>query len=144
MTRFPDIPVVTASPGAAIGIGGIESVLNEIAHRLDHLCTRGQPGAIDLRSLPMSPLECERLREFLGTGEVRASIEAQGRTLVQETAFCGVWWVAHHNTDGSVAAELIEVTLTPEILKSHRADAGTSATALREAIAERRTSSIPT
>lgn len=152
MSRLADIPVRITAPDpsgdiAGIanmgGIGGIDAVLNEIATLLEHLGATGQAGAIDVRSLPLAPAEYDSLRTLLGTGEVTAAIEAQGPTHIHETAFHGVWWVMHRGNDNNVVAELIEVTLLPEILKTHIADARVAASGLRTLIAARRPSSIP-
>jgi hydrogenase-1 operon protein HyaF len=104
------------------GLGGIVPILREIESLLARLVARGESGSIDLRSLPLSEAEREELRARLGEGEVRASVQAAGESEICETGVHAVWWVTHRNTDGVMAAEFIEVTPVPEILKTHPAD----------------------
>ena len=102
--------------------GNVPPLLHEIRHALERLA-RGEPGtAIDLRSLPLAPGEEERIEAVLGRGEVRAELEALGKTVVQETAFPGVWLVTHRNVDDAVVARSIEVTRMPDILMSQQQD----------------------
>ncbi len=48
------------------------SILAEIGQLLTALSERGEAGAIDLRSLPMTDVDRGQLEEILGRGEVRA------------------------------------------------------------------------
>lgn len=98
------------------------SLLAEIAALLEQLAGTGVGGAIDLRSLPMDTEERAGLEMFLGQGEVDAKLSTAGSSEVRETKYPGVWWVRHHGVDGRITSELIEVTLVPEILKTHRDD----------------------
>jgi hydrogenase-1 operon protein HyaF len=139
-TVFPIHPA-PAAPEA--GIGGIDAVLSEIASLLDRLVAGGEPGAIDLRALPLAPIEHQLLREALGSGEVQAEVQAQGRTLIHETAYHGVWWVVHHDANDAIIAELIEVSLVPELLACRRVEARFAAGRLRASVALRRTPSNP-
>jgi hydrogenase-1 operon protein HyaF len=102
--------------------GLADAVLPEIAALLDDLIENGNEGAIDLRSLPMTDADREALREKLGTGEVRATLEVAGTSTVEETAIRGVWWIRHEAADGEVANEHIAITLLPDILRTHPAD----------------------
>ena len=102
--------------------GNVPPLLHEIRHALERLAN-GEPGtAIDLRGLPLAPGEEERIETFLGEGEVRAELESLGTTLVQETAYPGVWLVTHRNADDAVVARFIEVTRMPDILMSQQQD----------------------
>jgi hydrogenase-1 operon protein HyaF len=102
--------------------GNIPPLLHEIRYALERLAA-GEPGtAIDLRSLPLAPGEEERIETILGRGEVRAELEALGKTLVEETAYPGVWLVTHRNVDNAVVAKFIEVTRMPDILMSQQED----------------------
>jgi HupH hydrogenase expression protein, C-terminal conserved region len=83
----------------------------------------GEQGTvIDLKSLPMAPGEERRIEEALGEGEVRAELQALGPTVVQETAYPGVWLVTHRNAENEVVARFIEVTRMPEILMAQPED----------------------
>lgn len=104
-------------------IGSVNALLSEIAACLSKLITSGETSSIDLRSLPFAPGEYTQLQQTLGQGEVRVRIEAIDTSDVIETQYSGVWWVTHYAADQQVAAEFIEVTYVPEILKTHPADA---------------------
>jgi hydrogenase-1 operon protein HyaF len=102
--------------------GNVPPLLHEIRHALERLAGGGPGTAIDLRSLPLAPGEEERIESLLGQGEVRAELESLGKTLVQETAYPGVWLVTHRNADDAVVARFIEVTRMPDILMSQPQD----------------------
>lgn len=104
------------------GTGNVEPLLHEIRHALKRLA-RGKDGTvIDLQRIPLAPGEDERIEETLGTGEVRAEVDALGPTVIQETSYPGVWLITHKNTDGVTVARFIEVTCIPELLRSQQAD----------------------
>lgn len=102
--------------------GNVTPILNEVAHALDRLLENEEPTVIDLASLPFAPGELARLETLLGTGELRAELDALGASHIRETAYPGVWWLEHRNTDGDVVGRYLEITRTPEILKSQDAD----------------------
>ena len=102
--------------------GLADAVLPEIAALLDDLIENGNEGAIDLRSLPMTDADRDALREKLGTGEVRATLEVAGTSTVEETAIRGVWWIRHEAGEGQIANEQIAITLLPDILRTHPDD----------------------
>ena len=105
-----------------VATGNVEPLLHEIRHALKRLA-RGEEGTtIDLRSLPLAPGEDERIEATLGTGEVRAEVDALGPTLIQETSYPGVWLITHKNADDAVVARFIEVTYIPELLRSQPED----------------------
>ncbi|MEW6613562.1 MAG: hydrogenase expression/formation C-terminal domain-containing protein [Pseudomonadota bacterium] len=107
------------APAAADGLSGNGlALLHEIAGALQALLDGGGTGVIDLRGVPMTPADYAWLQAALGQGEVEASIEAAGTSTVRETAYPGVWWVTHRNGGGDIAAELIEITHLPEILRT--------------------------
>jgi hydrogenase-1 operon protein HyaF len=113
---------VSALAGIAVTVelasGNIEPLLHEIGHALERLLELGQASIVDLRGLPLAPGEEDRLLRFLGTGEVRAELDAGGRSTVNESRFPGVWVVTHHDPAGEIVGRLIEVTFVPEILRS--------------------------
>ena len=104
------------------GYGNVEPVLNEVLHALDRLIETREPTVIDLASLPFGPGELDNLEVRLGEGELTAELNALGLSRIRETAFPGVWWLEHRNTDDEVVGRYIEITRTPEILKSQDAD----------------------
>jgi hydrogenase-1 operon protein HyaF len=128
------VQVMTASEDAARSYA--PALLREIEALLAELVANGRSGRIDLRSLPLLPGDDARLAALLGNGEVDAALEVTGGTRVRETGVAGVWWVTHANADGETVAEFIEVTLVPEILKTHPQDARVGLTQLRARLAE--------
>ncbi len=124
MNDLKGIPIAVADDAASLTLSGnAVPILYEIHSLLGDLVESGKSASIDLRSLPLLPGDYEKLKEVLGQGEVSATIDAMGPTQVRETAIHGVWWVTHYNSDETVIAEFIEVTNTPEILRTHPADA---------------------
>lgn len=115
--------------------GGVAALLQEIAVLLDRLQESGEPGAVDLRSMPMAAGDRERLRDVLGNGEVEAVVESDGVTWIRETATHGVWWIEHYGGDEEMVAEMIEVTLIPAILPSQKEDLPVGADRLRRRLA---------
>lgn len=123
MTRLSDIavrveaaaPSTHVAPDGGLG-GGVAAVLAEVAGLLERLATTGGASAIDLRSLPMSSDDRAALQRILGTGEVRATLSAEGESSVCETGVPGVWWIEHRDQEGKLIAELVEITRVPDIL----------------------------
>ena len=110
----------SAEPSA--GTGNVLPLLHEIRHALERLASGGEGTTIDLQRLPLAPGEEKRIAETLGQGEVRAEFDALGPTVVQETAYPGVWLITHRNTEDRVTARLIQVTDIPDVLKSQPED----------------------
>jgi hydrogenase-1 operon protein HyaF len=105
-----------------IPTGNVEPLLHEICHALKRVAAGEDGTVIDLKSLPMAPGEERRIEEALGEGEVRAELQALGPTVVQETAYPGVWLVTHRNAENEVVARFIEVTRMPDILMAQPED----------------------
>jgi len=122
------IPVVVVNSaanqsGGDAGLSGNAPVLlRELAELTRRLLDAGEESAIDLRALPLTPADLDWLREALGQGQVTANLEAEGESTLSETVCPGVWWVTHHNENGAVVSEFIEVTFIPELLKAHPDD----------------------
>jgi len=112
--------------------GMAPSVLAEIGRMLDALAESGEPGSIDLRSLPLSDADRSELEETLGRGEVSAELALAGDSEVWETLYPGVWWIRHRGAGGKIASEVISVCRVPEILITHPADIEAAAGRLRE------------
>jgi len=123
LSRLTDIPVriepspPIEPPGGGLG-GGVAAILSELATLLERLVRGETAGSIDLRSLPMSPVDRAELRRVLGDGEVQATVDAQGLSRMRETRVSGVWWVEHFDQQGELIAELLEVSRIPEMLAS--------------------------
>lgn len=108
------------------------SILAEIGQLLTALSERGETGAIDLRSLPLTDADREQLDQILGHGEVRAELDLAGTTEVWETSYDGVWWVRHKGAGDKIATEEIAVTPVPEILKTHPVDIAAASRRIRQ------------
>ena len=105
-----------------VATGNVEPLLHQIRHALKRLADGDDGTVIDLKRLPLAPGEQERITATLGTGEVRAEVDALGPTIIQETSYPGVWLITHKNTDGVEVARFVEVTYIPELLRSQQAD----------------------
>lgn len=115
--------------------GNGRAVLHEIATLLETLARTGAMGAIDLARLPLNHADRREIRDALGTGAVRAEIQAEGATVIQEARYPGVWFVTHHNEAGTVITELIEVCAVPAILPAPAADIHDAASRLAAELA---------
>jgi HupH hydrogenase expression protein len=115
--RLHAIPVRTE-----VSSGNVPSLLHEIRHALAALAGSGTTSIIDLQKIPLAPGEEETILATLGEGEVRAQLEALGRSEICETSYPGVWLVTHYDELGDSKARFIEVTRMPEILESQPTD----------------------
>lgn len=124
MTSVSDIPVEVVNTADATQAPSpyLLALLQEIQDMLTQLLEDNKSNSIDIRSLPMMPGDYEQLKQLLGEGEVTATVDSLGPSLIRETAIAGVWWVTHNNSDDDVITEFIEVTELPEILKTQAED----------------------
>jgi hydrogenase-1 operon protein HyaF len=141
MSRLAEIPIRIepsahiASPAVPGGLGGgVAAILSELVTLLERLAHGEASATIDLRSLPMSPQDRAELQRVLGEGEVQATVNAEGLSKIRETRVSGIWWIEHFDRQGELIAELIEVTLVPQILASASDEIATAAAALRSQI----------
>lgn len=102
--------------------GNALPLLREISEMLRRLLETGETAAIDLSALPLTPIDLDWLREKLGEGEIAVTLQANGESTLNETACPGVWWVTHHNENGAVTSQFIEVSFVPELVKAHPQD----------------------
>ena len=118
------IPIhVIDAPSAEPGLtGNAPPLLRELVELVRRLLETGEPSAIDLSALPLTPADLDWLREKLGNGEISVTLQASGESTLNETACPGVWWVTHHNEQGAVTSQFIEVTFVPELVKAHPRD----------------------
>ena len=100
----------------------VRPVLYEVHHALRRFIQTGESTVIDLTSLPFGPGAEEQLLEYLGEGEVSATLNTLGRSRLWETRFPGVWLVDHYNPEQLRIAFQIEVTEVPAVLRSQRED----------------------
>jgi len=118
------IPIhVVNTPPANPGLtGNAPPLLREISELLHRLLETGETAAIDLSALPLTPADLDWLRGKLGEGEIAVTLQASGESTLNETACPGVWWVTHHNEQGAVTSQFIEVAFVPELVKAHPQD----------------------
>jgi len=109
----------TAEPGLT---GNAPPLLREISELLRRLLESGETAAIDLSALPLTPVDLDWLHDKLGEGEIAVTLQASGESTLNETACPGVWWVTHHNEQGAVTSQFIEVSFVPELVKAHPQD----------------------
>jgi len=98
------------------------TILHEIETKLEALSLKGDASEIDLRGFPFLFGEYDVLKDFLGQGEVTATVEALGTTRVRETRLAGVWWISHENEQQEVVGENLEITRHPVLLTTHTDD----------------------
>lgn len=117
------IPIhVSPAPPSEPGLTGNAPLLRELAEQVKRLLATCEPSAIDLSALPLTPADLDWLRDKLGNGEIAITLQANGESTLDETACPGVWWVTHHNEQGAVASQFIEVAFVPELVKAHPQD----------------------
>jgi hydrogenase-1 operon protein HyaF len=123
LKTLANIPIRVVSSNQNNGLEIAKTLLHEVHAMLKTLIDTGEIGMLDLRALPsLGEDGYQFLKDQLGVGEVTARIQSFGRSEIQETAFSGIWWVAHYNQDDDILTELIEVNFLPEILKSTKDD----------------------
>jgi len=116
------IHVVNPTPGESALTGNAPPLLRDLAEQVRRLLETGEPSAIDLSALPLTPADLDWLRDRLGSGEIAVTLQANGESTLNETACPGVWWVTHHNEQGAVTSQFIEVAFVPELVKAHPQD----------------------
>ena len=102
--------------------GNLVPILHEVRHALQRLQEQGEPTVIDLMAIPMAPAEEHQLVEVLGSGEIKAQLDALGPSEIYETEIAGVWCLTHYNADRERVGRFIEITHLPQILESPKAD----------------------
>lgn len=115
MNKLEDISIRVEPPASP---SQVLAILNELQFKLKVLNEQGDTDAIDLRTLPLFPGDYEQLKKTLGKGEIDVSIDAMGPSSIYETAFPGIWWVTHYNSENENVAEYIEITTLPVLLKT--------------------------
>ena len=102
--------------------GNLQSILSEIQYALQELLEQKKIHCIDLRAMPWSPGEEQKLENYLGRGEVAIELNTLGKSTFYETQFSGVWLVSHYNQEEELIARQIEITYLPEMLFSQNED----------------------
>jgi len=112
------IHVVNTPPGEPGLTGNAHPLLRELLEAAGRLRETGETSAIDLSALPLTPADLDWLREKLGAGEISVTLQAIGESTLNETACPGIWWVTHHNEQGAVTSQFLEVAFVPELVKA--------------------------
>jgi hydrogenase-1 operon protein HyaF len=132
MNGLQSIPVkVEAAAAEAYRTQNLQPLLLQLEQALQELVDNGSPALIDLSAMPFSTQDEQDLRERLGRGEVSAMIDAFGPTLIQETAYPGVWLVEHQDAQQRRLTLHLEVARAPGILLTPQDDLADSLAALR-------------
>ena len=121
MKPFP-LPVATEIHPVDLSTGNVRAILNEVLHALKQLHERGETQIIDLKAMPMAPGDLAKIEQFLGEGELTASLNALGKSEIRESRYPGVWLITHRNDSDDVIGRFIEVTKCPDILKTQPED----------------------
>ena len=129
MSGLADIAV-----SVEITTGNVVPLLHEVRHALQRLLDTGEPTVIDLHSLPLAPGELDTLEEKLGEGEVSATLNALGPSLLRETAVPGVWFVTHRNANEEITGQYLEIVKVPAILEAQDVDIRQGIAALSESL----------
>ncbi|MEW5768797.1 MAG: hydrogenase expression/formation C-terminal domain-containing protein [Pseudomonadota bacterium] len=116
-----DIPVRVVAPDPGLS-GNAWPLMLEIVQMVRNLLESGETSAIDLSALPLTPADKAWLKDRLGGGQIHVELQAEGLSTLDETACPGVWWVTHHDAQGRVLSELIEIAQVPELVKAHPDD----------------------
>jgi hydrogenase-1 operon protein HyaF len=117
------IPIHFIQTPSAPGLSGnAPPLLREVVELVRRLLETGESSTIDLSALPLTPADLDWLQAMLGAGEISITLQASGESTLNETACSGVWWVTHHNENGTVTAQFIEVAFVPELVKAHPQD----------------------
>jgi hydrogenase-1 operon protein HyaF len=130
------VKVEQAGDPGSLAWGTALPILHEVRHALARLVEQGEPTVIDLQSIPMGPGDDKRLLAGLGEGELKAELEALGKSVIRECRYPGVWLIEHYNVNGEVAARFIEVAWIPSILMAQQEDVCTGLAGLTEFLAE--------
>jgi hydrogenase-1 operon protein HyaF len=117
MSGLNSIPVrVGAGTDPSFRTENLKPLLLQIEQALRELIGQASETVIDLGAMPFSAQDERDLRELLGRGEVRATIDAFGPTLLEETACPGVWLVEHQDAERRRLTLQLEITRIPKLL----------------------------
>ena len=130
--KLSDIAIKVEQPD--YNSGNLHSILIEIKYALQRLEEQKKEHSIDLKAMPWSPGEEQKLTEFLGRGEVSIELDALGKSTFYETLYSGVWLVTHYNQEDEVLAKLLEITLLPGMVFAQTEDVKSSLEQLSEKI----------
>ena len=134
MTELQSIPVrVETATDGALRTDNLKPLLREIEQALRDLIHTGSEVVIVLTAMPFSENDEQDLRALLGHGEVTATVDTFGPTLVEETRYPGVWLVEHQDAERRRLTLHLEVARIPRLLTTPEDDLADSLAALRRA-----------
>ena len=134
MSGLDSIPVkVEGAREASLRTENLRPLLLQVEEALQNLVDNDESTTIDLGAMPFSAQDEDDLRERLGHGEVKAEIEAFGPTVVEETAYSGVWLVELKDAEDKRLTLHLEITRVPAMLVAPIDDVRDGLAALREA-----------
>jgi hydrogenase-1 operon protein HyaF len=132
MSGLDSIPVkVEAATEASFRTENLRPLLLQIEEALQNLVDNDEPTTIDLGAMPFSAQDELDLRERLGQGEVNAEITAFGPTIVEETAYPGVWLVELKDAEDRRLTLHLEIARVPAMLVAPVDDVRDGLAALR-------------
>lgn len=114
--------------------GNLGSILTEITFAVEQLLQKKQTHCIDLRAMPWSPGEEDKLEKYLGRGEITVNLNALGKSTFYETQYSGVWLVSHYNQENEIIAKLIEISYLPEMIFAQKEDIRNSLERLKQTV----------
>ncbi|HOP17410.1 MAG: hydrogenase expression/formation protein [Gammaproteobacteria bacterium] len=134
MSGLDSIPIVVAGEiEGRLRTENLGPLLRQLEQALEDLLATGDSTVIDLGAMPFSRQDEEDLRAQLGRGEVSATLNAFGPTLIEETAVPGVWLIEHRDADDRRLTLQLEVARIPSILVTPEEDIGDGLAALKAA-----------
>lgn len=134
MSGLDSIPVVVAGDiEGRLRTENLGPLLRQLEQALEDLLATGESTVVDLGAMPFSRQDEEDLRAQLGHGEVSATLNAFGPTLIEETALPGVWLIEHRDADDRRLTLQLEVARIPSILVTPEEDIGDGLAALKVA-----------
>jgi hydrogenase-1 operon protein HyaF len=132
MSVLQSIPVRVENGGDGSQTGNLRPLLLQIEQALQDLVEKGVECTIDLGAMPFTEQDERDLRQRLGDGEVRATLDAFGPTLIEETGIRGVWLVEHQDVEQRRLTLHVEVARIPGILITPSDDLADDLEVLRE------------
>ena len=134
MSGLDSIPIVVAGEiDGRLRTENLGPLLRQLEQALEDLLATGESTVVDLGAMPFSRQDEEDLRAQLGHGEVSATLNAFGPTLIEETALPGVWLIEHRDADDRRLTLQLEVARIPSILVTPEEDIGDGLAALKVA-----------
>jgi len=107
---------------AAGSSASLRPLLAEIAFHIQSYSEIGAAHVINFSNLPVPPDDLVALSRILGQGPVRAMSRGYSYSRVQSTTYRNVWWVQHHNSDGKLLLNTLEITSWPTAMAAPAED----------------------